>query len=114
MLTISPLKEPRQVTAGVLVVFEAFGLEVALDAGEHAHGALVLQLVHGSRLGYSKLWGSNVNHSVKLLVKTGIDRVQRERQVPHRCPAGNNADLGHVEVRVAVDDTRLGYYCPTY
>ena len=90
-------KTPGSFPPGALLADDRANLvRSCAGPGEQAHGALVLQLVHVAGW-LRKLGGSNGNHSVKLLVKTGIDRVQRRTSGSSPASSGYNADLGHVE-----------------
>src|SRR6266403_4785927 len=79
--------------------------EVALNADVQADGVLVLELV-GAGSGRAgavglRLDAGHSGNTRELLVEVEPHDFSRERQVLDRSPAGDYAELRHVEVRVA-------------
>src|SRR3954465_13675394 len=95
----APKKNPRQLPAGGSPsVSSLSGSEVTLSANVQEHGALVLELVHGGRLGSRSCQSGSAR---ELLVEEERADFSRERQVLDGSPAGDDTNLGNVVVRVA-------------
>src|SRR6266702_7193719 len=76
------------------------GSEVTLSANVEGHGVLVLEHINRRRLRSSR---GRERRTGELLVEGGPHDFGRERQVLDRSPAGHDADLGDVEVRVTAE-----------
>src|SRR5207248_10487898 len=93
------MKNPRQLPAGGSPsVSSRSGSEVTLSANVPEDGALVLELVHGGRLGSR---GCQVGSDRQLLVEDVRADFSRERQVLDGSPTGGQAKLGNVVVPIA-------------
>src|SRR5437899_1764989 len=93
------MKNPRQLPAGGSPsVSSRSGSEVTLSANVQEDGALILELVHGGRLGSRGCQGGSAR---ELLIEEERADFSRERQVLDGSPTGGQTNLGKVVVRVA-------------
>src|SRR5437868_3322069 len=97
-------KTPDSFLPGVLSrCVRRSGSEVTLSANVEGHGVLVLELVGDATRLRSTRSSSRRDGAGVLLIEVGPHDFRRERQVLDRSPAGNQAELRHVEVRVAAE-----------
>jgi len=105
--TSHTIKTPRRFAAGGLyqIVIRRSVLEVTLSTEQRGDIARVPQNVNGWRLANRS--ATSREKALVLLVNIGPDHVAREGQVLDRGPPVDEANLGDLVVRVAVEDNGI-------